>query len=459
MDIISIKCSSKKHDKNEAITFCQICKVYMCSKCTNLHSELFEEHKVDNMNQDSKLIFTGICNEERHKQELEYFCKSHNKLCCAACISKIRSKGNGEHKYCTVCNIEEIKEEKKNKLKENINNLESLSDTIEDSINELKIIIEEMNKNKEELKIEIQKIFTKIRNSFNEREDELLFEVDKVYDHIYFNENIIKKVVKLPSKIKISLEKGKLIENLWDEKNNNLNSLINDCINIENNINDINKANENITKYKSIKNGIIFKLEDDINVYVDTIQNNFGKIEIREENIYKYIKIIKKLDEYKYITVKPKLIYDAKKDGPKPENCHSKCNNVSNTLSLIETDNGSQFALFRNKPINGDGPWICDNKSFFISLDKNKVYKIKINSYAIGFDNNYYIQTYRFALSGDIFNNNFNSINKSSMNEHFEGFTDDYELTGGEKNFKVENFYVFQLEIEDPNSIISFSIN
>ena len=45
------------------------------------------------------------------------------------------------------------------------------------------------------------------------------------------------------------------------------------------------------------------------------------------------------------------------------------------------------------------------------------------------------------------------------MNEHFEGFTDDYELTGGKKNFKVENFYVFQLEIEDPNSIISFSIN
>ena len=48
------------------------------------------------------------------------FCKNHNTLCCAACISKIQSKGNGKHKNCDVCNIEEIKDEKKNTLKNNI---------------------------------------------------------------------------------------------------------------------------------------------------------------------------------------------------------------------------------------------------------------------------------------------------------------------------------------------------
>ena len=44
------------------------------------------------------------------------------------------------------------------------------------------------------------------------------------------NENIIKECEKLPNKIKLSLEKGKLINKEWD--NNNLNSYIYDCINI-----------------------------------------------------------------------------------------------------------------------------------------------------------------------------------------------------------------------------------
>ncbi len=149
-----IYCSSKKHDKIEAIFFCQACKVYMCNKCSNYHSELFEEHKTNNLNKDSKQIFTGICNKKKHKEELEYLCKNHNILCCAACLSKINNKGYGQHKDCDECNIEDIKEEKKNKLNENIKYLEDLSQTIEKSINEIKIIIENMNKSKRRIKIE-----------------------------------------------------------------------------------------------------------------------------------------------------------------------------------------------------------------------------------------------------------------------------------------------------------------
>ena len=36
-----------------------------------------------------------------------------------------------------------------------------------------------MNKNKEELKIKIEKLFTEIRTQLNNREDELLLEIDK----------------------------------------------------------------------------------------------------------------------------------------------------------------------------------------------------------------------------------------------------------------------------------------
>ena len=111
-------------------------------------------------------------------------------------------------------------------------NLENLSKNLEESINELKKILEKVKENKENLKLNIQKIFTKIRNELNNREDELLLEVDKYADNIFFTEDIIKEGEKLPNKIKESLEKGKILENKWN--NNKLNSSINDCLNIEN---------------------------------------------------------------------------------------------------------------------------------------------------------------------------------------------------------------------------------
>ena len=132
-------------------------------------------------------------------------------------------------------------------------------------------------KDKDELKLKIQNIFTKIRNSLNEREDKLIEEIDNIYKAKYFDEDIIKNWEKLPKQIKLSLEKGKLIDKEWD--NNNLYSYINDCINIENNIKKINGINENCNKFKNNKN-IKIKLypkEETFNKFLETI-NSFGKI-------------------------------------------------------------------------------------------------------------------------------------------------------------------------------------
>ena len=92
------------------------------------------------------------------------------------------------HKDCDVCFIEDIKEEKKNKIKSNIKYLEDLSNSFKDTIDNLKLIFEKIVKNKEELKIEIQNVFTKIRNEINNKEDELLLEVDKQFNEIYFDD-------------------------------------------------------------------------------------------------------------------------------------------------------------------------------------------------------------------------------------------------------------------------------
>ena len=112
-------CSAKNHNEIIGISFCQECRIYMCDKCKKMHEELYNHHQL-NINEDFKDTFTGFCKEKNHPIQLEYFCKTHNLLCCAACIAKIQKKGNGQHKDCDICVIEEIKEIKKNKLNNDI---------------------------------------------------------------------------------------------------------------------------------------------------------------------------------------------------------------------------------------------------------------------------------------------------------------------------------------------------
>ena len=156
MEIKNTKCSFKKHKEN-AISYCQKCNRFMCNKCSNLHQELFDDHQINSLEQNLNEIFTNICKVNEHPIKLQYYCKNHNILCCAACVTKIEGKGNGQHKDCSICFIEQIKDEKKNKLNKNINYLEDLSKKLEESIKELKIMFEEINQNKEELKTHIKK--------------------------------------------------------------------------------------------------------------------------------------------------------------------------------------------------------------------------------------------------------------------------------------------------------------
>ena len=278
------KCSSKKHESIDAIYYCQECKIYMCKKCESLHSDLLQHHNPFSLNKSKEEIFTGLCKEVEHFDKLYYFCKTHNQLCCGKCISKIKGKGNGQHSDCDVCFIEDIKEIKKNKLKENIQNLENMSKNIEQSIKQLKEINDKIKENKENLKGKIQKIFTKIRNEINEREDKILLEIELKYDEIYFKEEFVKESEKLPNKIKESLKQGKLINAEWNE--NILNSLINDCINIENDINNIKIITQNVEKCSKLNSEIKFTPEEnnkDYNELINTIKN-FGLIYINNDD-------------------------------------------------------------------------------------------------------------------------------------------------------------------------------
>ena len=205
----------------------------------------------------------------------------------------------GLHHDCDVCHIEDIKEEKKNKLKDNIKSLEDSFNTFNELFNNLKNIYEKINETKENLKIIIQKFFTKVRNTLNEREDNLLLEVDQKFNELYFKEELIKEGEKLPNKIKLSLEKGKNIDKNWDDYNQ-LSSLINDCINIEDNINYINKINESIKRCNNSNYKIKFLPDDDneINKCLETIKQ-YGDISINFFSEYEKSTILKNRNEKK----------------------------------------------------------------------------------------------------------------------------------------------------------------
>ena len=113
MEIRIKKCSSNEHPEIDANNYCLECKIYMCNKCQNLHNKLFQNHHLNMINKENIEIFTGFCQEINHFEKLEYYCKNHNKLCCASCAVKIKGKGKGQHKDCDIIFIEDIKEEKK----------------------------------------------------------------------------------------------------------------------------------------------------------------------------------------------------------------------------------------------------------------------------------------------------------------------------------------------------------
>ena len=279
------KCALKNHSNIDAKYYCIECNIFLCNKCFNFHSDLFENHHTHELNKNIKEMFFGICTELNHGKELDYYCKNHNQLCCLVCLSKIKEKGYGKHHDCNICKIEEIKDEKKNKLAKNIKNLEDLSNTISNSINELKIIIKKINERKEEIKLKIAKIFTKIRNAVNEREDELIIELDNMYNNLYVNEEIIRKSEKLPEHIKISLENGKILNDNWENNEKKLNCKINDCINIENDIKNIIDMKTSVEKnrLKEIDISFLDENDEEINYLIKNIKT-FGEI----SNNYKF---------------------------------------------------------------------------------------------------------------------------------------------------------------------------
>ena len=448
-DINNKKCSLLEHKEIDAILYCQECKIFMCNKCDNNHSTLFKTHhkyKLDNLN--IKDIFTGFCKEENHPDVLEFFCKNHNTLCCSSCLCKIKKRNKGQHFNCEVCEIEEIKEEKKNKLNDNYKYLEDLSKNVEKSINDLKNILEKIGENKEKIKLDIQNIFTKIRTILNEKEDQLLNEVDNEFNKLYFKEDLIKECEKLPNKIKISLENGKKTIEKWKEnENNKLNFLINDCLIIEKNIEYINKLEE-IRKKSNLNDSskiTLFIQKEEINELINSIK----KLNLVNDEPFPSEILKDKIEDKKliisWLPQKPNkitLLLNSKIDGDSCKTLIEKCKGKKPTLVVIQTTKDIIFGGYITQEWNED---YKDEKAFVYSLKTRKKYNVKEPNYAkYAGENNWW--GFGYSKNAIVLYDNCLKRTDNYVGNKAYDIPQPYELNGGEQSFNVKSYEIFYIE-------------
>ena len=453
MEIQINKCSLKEHSDINANIYCTICEKIMCEDCEAEHSKSFQNHQTIILNETNEESTNEYCKEEKHHNfQLNYFCKTHDKLCCAACISKIKGEKKGQHVNCLIWGVNAIKEEKKSKIKENIKLLEELSSKFNESLNGMKKMLEQINEKKQKLKTKIQDIFTILKDALNNRENELLLNVDKEYDNLLFKDNL----EKIPAQINLYLEKCKNI----DELDNDIYKLINECSEIESNVNIIKTNINNI--YESKNKEIQFIPEENgINEFIDSIQNfgNFKIIKTEDNNIENFSSMIKDNSNNELISkwieeevnkkeIKFELIFKMSENGNQSEDFHKYCDNQGPTLTLIKTINNKIFGGFTPLNWKNKGFWIRDlnNQTFVFSLDMKKKYKsINENSdgifcfdiYGPNFGGSYFWLKQNMK-KGEAYSNKDNNL-FFNHNSKTKGKDDEYE------SFEAEDFEVYKV--------------
>ena len=165
-----------------------------------------------------------------------------------------------------------------------------------------------------------------------------------------------------------------------------------------------------------------------------------------EENFFKFLYLVNKgLDKvfnYK-IPSEGKILYKATRDGFNSIEIHNKCDGWDNTITLILSNNKRLFGGFTDHSWDSFSGSKKGNKSFLFSVDNNKVYYIKNDTYSINCSKNYgpIFGLNDLVISNDCINN-FKSYDHSG--ESYDTGGEKYSLAGTEY-FSVIDYIVYQL--------------
>ena len=148
--------------------------------------------------------------------------------------------------------------------------------------------------------------------------------------------------------------------------------------------------------------------------------------------------------DYNKITLN--LLYKATVDSDKAAVFHNKCDEASNTLVLIQSTNGKRFGGYTSCSWEGESIEKKDEDAFVFSLDKMQIYNIISGEEAIGCYPKYgpVFLGCQIRIFDEFFKNGGSTFEKG-MNYETE---EDFELTGGLKNFQVKEIEVYGVELE-----------
>ena len=217
--------------------------------------------------------------------------------------------------------------------------------------------------------------------------------------------------------------------------------------------NDIYFDIENIFKNKKIenvdfKNGVNNNLENEDLIMTSDGHFIFGN-GLLKGIIHKYSEISDVVDKIQKIFFKNisfNLVYKAFNDGDKAQTFHEKCDYLSMSLVLIETDKNIRFGGFTMRSWEGYNIKKIDNHAFVFSLETNNIFDIKINEPAIGCYPKY--GPVFFGCQIRIYDNFF-SMGGTTCHKGLNYYTTiDYELNNGERNFLVKDIEIYGLNFK-----------
>ena len=202
---------------------------------------------------------------------------------------------------------------------------------------------------------------------------------------------------------------------------------------------------------------ILEKKMDEIYIYKDYLEEIRKEKEREKELLKQYGDIAKSQILNKnemelflsWLDNKPKkikLLLDSRIDGDLTSTFYDKCSGKCPTVVFVKTAKGSRFGGYSSIPWqNIKGRYIEDQKSFIFSLDKQKKYIIKEPKKAIQTDSNFF--AFGCGTSDFYICDNCTSRNKNyNQNIGTYNTTEEHELNGGENNFTVSSYEVYQIE-------------
>ena len=357
-----------------------------------------------------------------------------------------------------------------NKIYEMINKLETQISDIKQKLNKRDSLESSKNKNKFDPEL-INKInnhenlITKLQTKLNKIQDE------KQIDNSSKNKlsDIAKQSNDLKSKVDSLITLTKKLEN----NNKELNSKTNDLSNKFSQISVVPNPqfqsrkisnpktkyyrtieNQNINQEMSYYNRTNPNINTNLNLSKDSFNSkivNFSDITFLQNRI---MQINPKIREVFF-----SLVYRASEDGDKAANFHQKCDRIGPNVVLIKTKKGSVFGGFtfrnwehlaRDTDVNRPnlGSASRDSNAFGFNVNKQKIYNNeKPNEFAIWCNRNF----------GPTFKNNLFQIFDHSLkkggycnlrkNSNFGGQLFDYEISGGEPKFKIDELEVFEVKL------------